>query len=185
MSRQRGVQIMIEALPRLPEVHVAYIVADTGKPFIQELIARAEELGVADRVHWLPYVAPEHVVEYVAEADIGVHPTHHFVNHEISLATKFFEYAHARLPIVVSDVKTMAEMVNETGQGEVFRAEDLDDYIRAIEAVLADPEPYRKAYERSGALEQWTWRKQAEILDGVYQGLLGATSPGSASGPTD
>jgi glycosyltransferase involved in cell wall biosynthesis len=172
MTPQRGVQIMIEALPRLPEAHVAYIVASTDKPFIKELMERSEVLGVADRVHWLPYVAPEHVVEYVSEADIGVHPTHHFVNHEISLATKFFEYAHAGLPIVVSDVKTMADMVNTSGQGEVFRAEDLDDYVRAVQAVLADPERYRAAYASSGLLDEWTWRKQAEILDTVYERLI-------------
>jgi glycosyltransferase involved in cell wall biosynthesis len=172
MTPQRGVAIMIDALPLLPDVHVAYIVSSTEKPFIKELMQTAAELGVEKRVHWLPYVAPEHVVEYVADADIGVHPTHHFVNHEISLATKFFEYAHARLPIVVSDVKTMADMVRESGQGEVFRAEDLQDFVRAVEAVLADPKKYRSAYERSDLLDQWTWRRQAEILDSVYERLL-------------
>ncbi len=134
-----------------------------------------------DRVHLLPYVAPEHVVEYVAAADIGVHPTHHHLNHEISLATKFFEYSHARLPIVVSDVKTMSEMVRRSGQGEVFRAEDLDDYVRAIRAVLDDPEKYRSAYDKPGLLEDWTWRKQAEVLDGLYEQLLRLRGPSRAA----
>lgn len=172
MAPQRGVQIMVEALPRLPEVHVGYIIADPEAAFVRELMDRATSLGVRDRVHLLPYVAPEHVVEYVSAADIGVHPTHHHLNHEISLATKFFEYSHARLPIVVSDVKTMADMVRGSGQGEVFRAEDTDDYVRAIRAVLDDPEKYRSAYDKPGLLDEWTWRKQAEILDGLYQRLF-------------
>lgn len=172
MTPARGVQIMVEALPHLDDTHVAFIVATTEKPFVKDLMARAQELGVDDRVHYLPYVAPEQVVEYVAPADIGVHPTHHFLNHEISLASKFFEYAHARLPIVVSDVRTMAQMVRSTGQGEVFRAEDLQDYLRAVRAVLADPQKYRTAYDRPGQLSEWTWRRQAEILDGVYERLL-------------
>lgn len=172
VAPQRGVQIMVEAMPRLPEVHVAFITASPEKRFVQELVARARELGAEDRLHLLPYVAPEHVVEYVSAADIGVHPTHHHLNHEISLATKFFEYSHARLPIVVSDVKTMGDMVRASGQGEVFRAEDLDDYVRAITAVLADPERYRAAYDKPGLLEEWTWRKQAEVLDSVYERLI-------------
>lgn len=172
MSRQRGVTIMVDALPRLEDVQVAFIVSSTEKPFVKELMQHAEDLGVADRVHWLPYVAPEHVVDYVSDADVGVHPTHHLINHEISLATKFFEYAHAGLPIVVSDVKTMAEMVRSTGQGEVFRAEDLEDYLRAVRAVLADPEKYRAAYKNDALLQDWTWRHQAEILDSVYERLI-------------
>jgi glycogen(starch) synthase len=172
MAPQRGVQIMVEALPRLEGVHVAFIVASPDDAFVRELMDRAEALGARDRVHLLPYVEPEHVVEYVAAADIGVHPTHHHLNHEIALATKFFEYSHARLPIVVSDVKTMADMVRKSGQGEVFRAEDLDDYVRAVKAVLSDPQRYRAVYEQPGLLEVWTWRKQAEVLDTVYERLI-------------
>lgn len=176
MASQRGVDIMIEALPRLEGVHVAYVVASPSTPYILGLMERAEALGVRDRVHLAPYVAPEHVVAYVASADIGVHPTHHHLNHEISLATKFFEYSHAGLPIVVSDVKEMAAMVRRTGQGEVFRAEDLDDYVRAIRAVLADPQKYHKAYAGLDLLQDWTWEKQAEVLDGVYARLMGESS---------
>ena len=172
MTEARGVRIMVQALPVLSDAHVAFIVPSTTRPFVVELMEYAESLGVRDRVHLLPYVPPEQVVAYVREADIGVHPTHHYLNHEISLATKFFEYAHARLPIVVSDVKTMGDMVRSTGQGEVFRAEDLEDYERAVRAVLAHPEKYRAAYDHPGQLAEWTWANQAKILDSVYQRLL-------------
>ncbi|MGW6310676.1 glycosyltransferase, partial [Streptomyces niveus] len=60
-----------------------------------------------------------------------------------------------------------------TGQGEVFTAEDTDDLARAIKQVLADPEPYRAAYEKPGLLEGWTWEAQAEVLDGLYSTLVG------------
>jgi glycosyltransferase involved in cell wall biosynthesis len=172
MTEARGVRIMVQALPVLCDVHVAFIVHSPTQPFIVELMEYAVSLGVRERVHLLPYVPPEQVVAYVREADIGVHPTHHYLNHEISLATKFFEYAHARLPIVVSDVKTMADMVRSTGQGEVFRAEDLEDYLRAVRAVLADPQRYRAAYDHPGQLDEWTWANQAKVLDSVYERLL-------------
>ncbi|MGN6781069.1 MAG: glycosyltransferase family 4 protein [Marmoricola sp.] len=173
VAPQRGVAVMVEALPRLPEAHVVFVVANDTAPYVQELMGRATELGVRDRIHLLPYVAPEQVVPYVSEADIGVHPTLHHLNHEISLASKFFEYSQARLPIVVSDVKTMAGMVRRTGQGEVFVAGDVDDYVRAITAVLADPQRYRAAYDAPGLLEEWTWEGQADVLDRLYARLTG------------
>ncbi|WP_091561708.1 glycosyltransferase family 4 protein [Micromonospora pattaloongensis] len=180
---KRGIGIMVEALPRLPGTHVALVVNKPDSPYVAGLRARAAELGVADRVHVLPFVAHWQVVPFLSGASAGVIPIQHWPNHEIALITKFFEYSHARLPLIVSDVRTMAETVRETGQGEVFRAEDVADYVRAVEVVLADPARYRAAYDRPGLLENWTWAAQAEVLDGVYRRLLPGRAP-SAPAPS-
>jgi glycogen(starch) synthase len=169
---QRGLGIMVEALPQLDGVHVALVVLKPTSDYVRGLLDRAEELGVGDRVHALPYVAHDQVVPFLSAADVGVIPIHHWPNHEIALITKFFEYSHARLPLVVSDVKTMAEVTRKTGQGEVFIAEDVDDYVRALRSVLSDPKQYRAAYDVPGLLEQWNWEAQADILDQVYTRLL-------------
>ncbi|TDD28994.1 glycosyltransferase [Actinomadura sp. KC06] len=169
---QRGVDIMVSSLPRLPGLHVGFVVPVPQGGDVKRLHKLADELGVRDRVHILPYVPFDQVVPFLSAADLGVVPIHHWPNHEIALITKFFEYSHARLPIVVSDVKAMSETVRSTGQGEVFRAEDEDDYVRAVEAVLDDPKRYRAVYdERPDLLRSWTWEAQAEILDGVYTRL--------------
>jgi glycogen synthase len=172
VARQRGLDVMVEGLPRLPGTHVAFIVNRPGDAFLREVLARADRLGVRGRVHVLGYVPHDQVVPFLAAADVGVIPIHHWPNHEIALITKFFEYSHARLPVVVSDVRTMAETTRATGQGEVFRAQDTDDYVRAVRAVLADPARYRAAYDRPGLLEEWTWETQAVVIEEVYRRLL-------------
>jgi hypothetical protein len=123
-------------------------------------------------VHILPYVKHWQVVPFLSTADAAVSPLLHLPNHEIALSNKFFEYSHARLPLIVSDVRTMAAMVRKTGQGEVFQAGDRADYVRAVRAVLADPQRYRAAYNAPGLLERWTWSGQAAVLDQVYRGLM-------------
>ncbi|MGC1214731.1 MAG: glycosyltransferase family 4 protein [Micromonospora sp.] len=194
INPSRGVDIMIRGLTRMPDAHVALVsVHPNGKvPIMDELEELAAELGVADRVHLLPYVPHWQVSSFVSAADLGVIPIHHKPNHELALITKFFEYAHGRLPMVVSDVKTMAEATRATGQGEVFTAEDLDDYLRAVKAVLDDPQRYRAAYDRPGVLDQWTWEAQARVMDEVYSRLLPNRPPlpakppaGSTQQPTD
>ncbi|MBQ0981025.1 MULTISPECIES: glycosyltransferase family 4 protein [unclassified Micromonospora] len=176
-AAKRGLGVMVEALPRLPEAHVAFVVNKPQSAYVKGLLRRAEELGVAGRVHLLPYVPHHQVVPFLSGAQVGVIPIQHWPNHEIALITKFFEYSHARLPLVVSDVRTMAETVRETGQGEVFEAEDVADFVRAVTAVLADPARYRAAYDRPGLLAGWTWEAQAEVLDDVYSRLLPAAPP--------
>lgn len=167
----RGLDMLVEALPHLAAAHVALVVPAPGSPYVKGLVQRATELGVRERLHLMPYVPVEHIVTFLSSANVGLIPILHFPNHEISLITKFLEYSHARLPIVVSDVKEMAQTVRRTGQGEVFAAQDTADFVRAVTAVLADPDRYRRAYDAPGLLEHWTWESAADVLDGVYTRL--------------
>ncbi|MCM0675889.1 glycosyltransferase family 4 protein [Micromonospora phytophila] len=175
---QRGLDVLVEALPLLAGVHVALVVNHPDGPYVRSLTARAAALGVGDRLHVRGYVPHDEVVALLAGADIGVIPIQHWPNHEIALITKFFEYSHARLPIVVSDVRAMAGTVRATGQGEVFRAGDAEDLARAVRAVLADPARYRAAYDEPGRLAEWTWERQAAELDRVYARLVPAAAAG-------
>jgi glycogen(starch) synthase len=168
---QRGLDIMVQALGVLTDVHVALVVSAPKSAYVTSLRERAAALGASERLHVLPYVPVDQIVCFLSGADAGVIPILHFPNHEIALITKFLEYSHARLPIVVSDVKTMAETVRRTGQGEVFEAENLDDFVRAVKAVLAAPEHYRQAYDAPGLLGAWTWENSAAVLDAVFDRL--------------
>ena len=170
---QRGLDTVLQALPRLDGVHLALVVGDPSTPYLRQLIATATRLGLAARVHVLPYVPHWQVPALLSSADVGLIPIQHWPNHEIALITKFFEYSHARIPIVVSDVRTMAETVRATGQGEVFRAQDPTDLVRAVRAVLSDPQRYRAAYDGPDSpLPTWTWEAQAERLNAIYRRLL-------------
>ncbi|GAA3732536.1 hypothetical protein GCM10022225_13280 [Plantactinospora mayteni] len=179
VNPSRGVDLMVEALRELSDAHIALVTLhpSANNAPSEALHARAVELGVGDRVHLLPYVPHWQVSAFLATANAGVIPILHKPNHELALITKFLEYSHARLPIVCSDVRTMAETTRSTGQGEVFRAGDLADYLRAVRTVLADPDRYRAAYDRPGLLENWTWEAQAEVLDGVYRRLRPDVAP--------
>jgi glycosyltransferase involved in cell wall biosynthesis len=87
------------------------------------------------------------------------------------LITKYFDYAQAKLPIVVSDVETMGRTTIELGNGEVFTAQSTDGFVEAVRKVLLDPSQYARNYTPS-ALENWTWEAQSEKLIGLYKTLL-------------
>lgn len=175
VAPHRGLDTVVDALPKLPGVHVAVVAHERNAVAVARLIDKAGTLGVASRLHVLPFVPYDQVVSFLRTADVGLSPLHRWPNYEVALSTKFFEYSHARLPIVVSDVKTMADTVRATGQGEVFRSGDVADFVRAVRAVLAEPQRYRDAYERPGCLlPTWTWQAQAEVLDSLYDKLVSA-----------
>ena len=166
---QRGLATVVHALVELDDAHAAMLLPP-GKD-AQALLTLASSLGVEERLHVLPYVEQDLVVSFLRSADLGLIPIHHHVNHEIALITKYFDYSLAGLPIVTSDVTTMAEVTRATGNGEVFVAEDVDDLVRAVRLVLADPERYRRAYTPE-VLQQWTWTAQEHVLLGLYDRLV-------------
>ena len=102
---QRGIDTVVDALVHLPAVHLALVVSHPRRA--EEITAHAVEAGVEGRVHILPYVPQQEVVPFLRSATAGLIPIHHFPNHEIALITKYFEYAHAGLPIITSDTETM------------------------------------------------------------------------------
>ncbi|MDO9380903.1 MAG: glycosyltransferase family 4 protein [Nocardioidaceae bacterium] len=165
---QRGLGSLVDALADLPGVHLALVLPASDRPYPRSLVERATALGVDDRLHLLPYVEVDEVPRYLSGADVGVIPILHVLNHEIALITKFFEYAHARIPVVVSDVETMAAAVRDVGHGEVFVADDAAGLAAAVRRVLDDPERYRAAYDRPGLLDAWSWERQVDVLDSVY-----------------
>ncbi len=167
---QRGLMTIVESLKDLVDVHAA-VVLPPNTPLADPLVARAQELGVEDRFHVLPYVPPAEVVSYIREANLGVIPIHHQLNHEISLITKYFDYVHADLPIVVSDVKEMSKVTRELGNGEVFTAESTPEFVEAVRKVLNNPERYVSVYTPE-LKYSWSWEAQADQLISLYDSLV-------------
>ena len=164
VAPQRGVQTAAQALRSLPGVHLV-VIANPANATVKALQEKYSDL--ADRFHIQPYVPNSELVSYLSGATLGLIPIVHRQNHEISLITKFGEYMQAHLPILVSDVKTMSEEVRRLGNGEVFIAEDVEDFIRAAQLILANPTKYSSVYTPE-ILGERTWEKQAEGLVEIY-----------------
>jgi glycosyltransferase involved in cell wall biosynthesis len=154
----------------MPEVHLA-LIANPKNQTVLDLQSQYADLK--DRFHVLPYVPSSELVSYLSTGDIGLIPIHHKLNHEISLITKFGEYMQARLPIVVSDVRTMAAEVKRLGNGEVFIAEDVADFAVAVKKVLAYKTKYQSTYSEE-VLRERSWERQAENLISIYNRVANA-----------
>ena len=170
VAPQRGLATVLEALKHLPDVHLA-LIANPKNQTVLDLQSAYSQLK--DRFHVLPYVPNSELVSYLSNGDVGLIPIHHKLNHEISLITKFGEYMQARLPIVVSDVRTMAAEVKRLGNGEVFKAEDVADFVIAVKKVLADKNKYQSVYTEEVLIER-SWELQAENLVKIYNRIADA-----------
>jgi glycosyltransferase involved in cell wall biosynthesis len=174
VTRARGIETAVQALVDLPDVHLAVVcVPGVATDAVRALEDQAAELGVQDRVHCLDPVKPNEVVAFLRTADVGLIPILRYPSHEMALPNKLFEYAFAGLPVVVSDMPSMKEFVDQTRIGDVFVAEDAHDLAAKVRTVLADLDVYRERVAHPTYQDEVSWAGQAAKLRGLYGELLG------------
>lgn len=169
MSRARGIDVLVSALAELPDVHVVLVPVPYPHPMEPGLQALAEELGVQDRLHITPPVGQDALVHYLSGADVAIHPMPGgSPNHDQALPNKLFEYLHARLPLVVSDARLMADFVRSNDLGGVFRSGDAADLARVVREVLHQGPPTDHLTDLA---KQFSWLGQEEAVLSLYGGL--------------
>lgn len=172
VKASRGIGTLIRALPLLPDLHLAIVASTPDSAGVKEVLTEALEHGCRDRVHLVGYVAPDQVSNYLRTADVGVHPLLRCGNAELALPNKIFEYLHAGLPMVVSDMPAMSELVVRHEWGAVFAAGDHEALAGALRSVLADRDAYRSGLHDPVARERYSWEHQARTLIDTYDRLL-------------
>jgi len=171
----RGIDTALDALSLLPEAHLVVVAVPSPESAACRLLsARARALGVADRFHLLPPVAPDQVSMFLRSADVGLIPLRHYGSHEMALANKLFEYLHAGVPAVVSDCRAQAAFVRTHGTGEVHVAGDPASLAAMVRKVLDDPAPYRSRLVDERLRSANDWSHEAGVLQEVYRELLPA-----------
>lgn len=172
ISRARGIDTLVRGLAYLPEAHLVIVSVPYPHPSVPALLALADEVGAADRIHVVPPVDQSHLVHYLSGADVGVHPLPGgSPNHDQALPNKLFEYTHAGLPLVVSDARLTADFVTRNNVGEVFVAGDPRSFSDAVAKVLVSPagDP-----EHLAALaKEFSWQGQEQEIVDYYNGLTG------------
>lgn len=166
----RGLDVCVRAATDFPDgVHLIFI--GKGKS-LDELTALAQDLGVTDRVHFLPAVEPGELPAYTVAADVGVIPYQPVSrNNEYALPNKVFEYTGAGIPFVAADLLELRRIATTAHCGEVYDPFDPEKLAAAVSLVLgAERYPtYRQNAERFG--QENTWEIERRILVSEIQRL--------------
>ena len=183
MTRARGVHTAIEAMALLPQAHLGLVcVPHNDTWYVRQLRAQAASAGLGGRVHFVNPVGPSQVVDYLSGVDVALIPALSYPSHEMSLPNKLFEYLHAGIPIVSTDLDSIQTFLRENGVGLTHPAEDPPALAAAVRAVLADHEAYVAAASNPALLARYSWTGQAHELRVVYDELLGTHLAGAEPG---
>ena len=143
-----------------------------------ELEAMAAEPRFGGRVHVLPAVPPDDVVDWVGSADVDVIALERStLNHWLCTPNKLWESLTAGTPVVVSDFPVMRRIVMDDPAGALGTVCDPVDpasiaaAIRAIAEASPEARAGWRARCREAAADRWNWETESARLVELYASL--------------
>jgi len=170
-TRERGIEQLVAAIALVPGAVLVLM----GFGYLGAELA-AVAAASDGRVLLVPPVPPSELVAWVAGADvvaIPIQPT--TLNHRLTTPNKLFEAMAAGVPMVASDLPSMAPIVREAG-GILVDPTDPSAIAAGIRAVLDAPDADRMARReltRAAARERYNWEVQVQPLLDEYGRLTG------------
>lgn len=116
-SAGRGIDALLAAFKNLDPAKCHIVFMGYGEEAFEKKVT--EGSAAYENIHFQPAVSRDMIVSYSASADIGIFISEKAsLSYQFSLPNKFFEWAHAALPILVSDnLKYQADLLANGGFG--------------------------------------------------------------------
>jgi glycosyltransferase involved in cell wall biosynthesis len=173
ITRERGLEDIIRAMPAvLRRISQARLYIAGPGNYIPRLRSLAEELGVGERVRFTGMVPFAEIRTYIEQSDLCLVPHIYsgFIN--TTIPNKLFQYMALEKPVLVSNAKPLARIVNESRCGLVFRSGDAADAADKIIRLYESPATAEMARRGSQTVrERYLWKHAAPALLAIYAGL--------------
>ena len=170
-GHHRGLDIAIDAMKivvkEVPNVKFLIVGGGDGFKELKNKISPENNIILAGRQ---PH---ESLPTYLFISDIGLIPHRSNPHVESTIPNKIFQNMLMGKPQIVSDVKPLKRIINETNSGLVFKAGDPSSLAQSI-IKLAKDEKLRKSLGENGrkaAIEKYNWNVEGEKLTKLYKKL--------------
>jgi glycosyltransferase involved in cell wall biosynthesis len=168
LTKGRGVDLLLAAFKKRNDDKVVMVFMGYGQ-FEEEIKIATRE---SNNIFFHPAVAPDVVLEYTSSADIGVSFIQKTcLSYYYCLPNKLFEYSMAGLPVIVSNMKEMRELVESYNMGIIVEEESVDALNIAIDKILDSDIKQMKQNARRCA-EENSWEVQEIKMINEYKRVL-------------
>ncbi|QDG76714.1 glycosyltransferase family 4 protein [Labrenzia sp. PHM005] len=178
-----GLDLLIEALreirvQRTEDVRLLIVGDGLVRPLLENIV---RHLNLEDLVNFVGHVNQNKLAEYYAAMNVVCIPRRGWPVCELVTPLKPFEALAAGLPIIVSSVKPLEDVVREVGGGLIFEKDNLAALVKAICFALNNPNRLKTiGMKGKTAMKQLrSWDDVVLPIDDVYNELLPYLQPGA------
>ncbi len=166
----KGLEFLVRSAKYLDD-DTKYLIVGTGdfKPELERIV-KDEELE--DKVIFAGRVSNEDLPYYYGATDVFVLPS---VSRLEAFGIVTLEAMASEVPVVVSDIPGVREVITEGRNGLVAEPMNPQDIAGKIRLILENPDVAKRMGKkgRERVLDNFTWEIVAENIEKVYEELLG------------
>ncbi len=176
LYRYEGLKYLVEAMAKLAPHHPDLRCVIVGGGYDgeeEELKQQAQKLNVSERVIVVGKVPHEKVNGYYSLIDILVYPRIRSRLLELVTPLKPLEAMSMEKVVLGSDVGGIKELIEDGQNGWLFKADNVNDLVKTIERVFANPEEMHRLEKNSRVYVEAkrSWSKLIEAHRQVYNYL--------------
>lgn len=133
LEESRGLEVVVRAIQKVAQVKPNVLVILVGKGTSELMLRRlATELRVEKHIVWMGWQDPEVVPSIIQSSDVCLVP-HYVTDHtDTTIPNKIFDYMLMKKPVIVTQAKTLSEIVHHSRCGLVYRDTSPDELAESI-----------------------------------------------------
>jgi glycosyltransferase involved in cell wall biosynthesis len=166
----RGAEEAVEAVKELQNVLLLILGDGDAVPALKEYV---QSNDLSEKVWFLPKKPYAEMMQYTACADLGLtldKPSN--LNYLFSLPNKLFDYVHAGIPVICTDLPEVARIVQLHEVGVVLEELTVKALQEKITELQAHPEVLTRLKANcSNAAKTECWENEIETLKKIYSAI--------------
>lgn len=165
LNKGRGLELMIETMNYLNN-SVLYILGDGD--ISKELKQLVKALKLDEKVIFLGKIQPEFLLSITSQASIGISIEEDLgLNYRYALPNKLFDYIQAKIPVLVSNLPEMSNLVSHYKIGEIIIERNPIAIAKLIESMIENKNLYLQNLEI--AAEELIWENEKVKLINILK----------------
>jgi glycosyltransferase involved in cell wall biosynthesis len=176
---EKGLDTLVSAVAMLPgSCMLLFVGSGPDRPRLEGMI---KELGLSERVRWVPWVASGEVADYMSAFDVFALPSRTAPRWREYFGRVLIEAMACETCVVGSDSSEIPNVIGDAGL--VFHEGDRDELAERLRRLLNDSALRKELQDRGRqrVLEQFTYARTAEKAASFYRQIC--EEPGRQASP--
>ncbi|MFN2457234.1 MAG: glycosyltransferase family 4 protein [Chitinophagaceae bacterium] len=171
INRQRGAEELLQSMSLLPENFLLVLIG--GGDCWEALKRMSREMNLQNKICFIDKVPFEDLPDYTNQAHLGLSlDKTNYLNYRLSLPNKIFDYIHAGVPVLSSDVIEVKRILEKYNVGTII-SEITPEAIAAKILEIFNNKPLYDQWKRNTgyASQELCWQNEEKKLCEFYAAI--------------
>lgn len=171
INEGRGAEELVESMKHLPDNFLLCLIG--GGDCWEKLKQMSEALNLHNKVLFIERVPFEELRSYTSQAHLGLSldkPV--WENQKLSLPNKIFDYIHAGLPVLASDVIEVRTVLEQYNVGTTIKNITPEEISTAVLQIFENRQRYQLWKQNTlKAASELCWQNEEKVLESIFINL--------------